>query len=167
VISAQKACWPVALGDRGCASVPDSILQQKLFSPQTDIIAKGLPTGRYRYLNSACVMGTVADLKPLFERAEQYLIQGLHDYLRKRPRDIRSYFRRAGGMAHDNSGKRPGNRNVKTIIQLRQLRGRQELCEFSIGLDYESLLVLSTNGDNGATRSIRYNDPEGITVLSK
>jgi len=111
-------------------------------------------------------MGTVGDLIPLFQRAEEYLLNGPHDYQGSDQGTFADIFGEQEVWRTRIAARGQGTgTEIPSTNSVRFQEGQNY--EFGVGLDYESLLVLGTNGDNSATRSIRYNDPEGIIEFSK
>ena len=73
VFGAQKECWPGDQDDINCYASPNSTLPGDIYGPDTDTLIDEPqnPSARFRqrYLNSGFVMGTLAEMRTLYERA--------------------------------------------------------------------------------------------------
>ena len=73
IFSSQKRCWPSAEDDFACYAVPLSDLPKDVYGPETDTDIgddkNPYVKFRQRFLNSGTVIGPVAKLRAVFERA--------------------------------------------------------------------------------------------------
>ncbi|KAI9674095.1 MAG: hypothetical protein M1817_001913 [Caeruleum heppii] len=68
IFAADKLCWPNPIADPACQSVPSSTLPTNAWGPETDRDPGGW-LNRPRFLNSGTVMGSLADLRTIYQRA--------------------------------------------------------------------------------------------------
>lgn len=171
VISTQKSCWPVAKSDPGCAMVPESTLPENLFGEGTDFgtgdpaIDSPARKIRYRFLNSGSVIGSVAAVRDIMERASEYVADGPHNYKGSDQGIFADIFGEQEVGRHILSLQGQGDGSAPSLADFNLTEGRNY--EFGIGMDYENLLVLATQASANETEWIKYNDPAKIAEISK
>lgn len=73
LFTAQKECWPGGDEDLNCYAVPNSTLPKDIYGPDTDTLIDDLKNPslrvRQRYMSSGIVIGPLAELRRLYDRA--------------------------------------------------------------------------------------------------
>ncbi|KAK2777939.1 hypothetical protein FQN53_002007 [Emmonsiellopsis sp. PD_33] len=166
IFAADKICRPDRPFDAFCYAVPASTLPPDIYGPKTDS-GKKPGQNRPRWLNSGAIMGMVADVKRMYERAaeinsklpepmpEQRVlakIYGEQEYVRELDRRLTApnWYHHIGELL----GLIP--RIDIARIYVKMIPGRRY--DFGIGLDYKSELFFSTSQAASDLEWIRYNN---------
>jgi hypothetical protein len=157
IISSQKRCWPRDDNHASCYAVPQSTLPKHAYGPQTDqsMHKKGWEYTKYRprFLNSGVIMGDVAHMRALFERAAQKMdrdknfgsdqwifanIFGEQEFQRELLREqyLGSWDRFWRWLGLGEKSILEGNRKHRKPDGWKH--GADGAFEFGIGIDYES-----------------------------
>ncbi|KAM3077884.1 hypothetical protein ACMFMF_004303 [Clarireedia jacksonii] len=177
LFGAQKECSN-APNDPACYSVPPSPLPKDIYGSETDKHSEG-KYNRPRYMSSKMVMGQVADMKPIYERAAQLLkdhpgitnsqdifsqIFGEQGYQRATYQKSQlpksrwsSWF--ASKLSQSSKPPPAKAKNMTTVP------GRNY--EFGIGLDYHSSIFQVMNNSADDVRFIKFSTPSLIISPSK
>ncbi|KAA6408185.1 MAG: hypothetical protein FRX48_07927 [Lasallia pustulata] len=177
VYGADKLCWPNPAEDPACAALPLSTLPTDVYGPQTDKDREGF-LNRPRYLNSGTVIGPVADIRAIYERAlqkvdeedrgtigDQFVFAEILGEQEVQRQVTRSTSQGAGGRWLDwlsNAlGTSPpfnGTMNNMTVVPGQRY-------EFGLGLDYESQLFQTMTHSASDVEFLFYNDTGHLNNL--
>ncbi len=179
--AADKVCWPNPADDPACAAVPYSTLPQDTYGSDTDKDPEAFGN-RPRFLNSGTLIGRVADVRKVYERAvhkveedrgsigDQFVfaeIFGEQEYQRE---TLRQTSQGAGGRWLDWIANALGNSDSplsanRTINNMTVIPGQSY--EFGIGLDYESELFQTMTHSDGDVEFISYNDSSVMSHIQQ
>ena len=170
IYGADKLCWPNPAEDPACAALPPSTLPKDIYGPQTDLDPDGF-LNRPRYLNSGTVIGPVASVLAIYERAlkkveddnrgaigDQFVFAEIFGEQEVQRQALRRTSQGAGSRWLDwlsNALGTPdqfnGTMNNMTVVPgLRY--------EFGLGLDYESQLFQTMTHSASDVEFLSYND---------
>ncbi|KAF2083980.1 hypothetical protein K490DRAFT_50295 [Saccharata proteae CBS 121410] len=153
LFSAQKRCWPWSDADTPCFAVPQSSLPEDVYGPETDTDIGNRKNPyikfRQRFLCSGDAMGPVRDMRALFERAKVLME---HD----------SNFGSDQKIFSQILGEQSFQREVSIIDSHPPNRLMKHYSgtplEFSLGLDYASLIGHPTVFAEEDSAWLHYND---------
>lgn len=169
IFSADKSCG-LSQNDTACAVVPDSDLPPDSYGSMTDQ-GQDITLNRPRWLNSAAAIGTLADMRLLYQKAAkirnrntsltetQVFSQMLGDqeYARELERQVTSSW-------------------VTRLIESLGIRSRMDISnyqrklkprtryDYSVGVDYESQLFGSLLYSGEDVEWMRYDDLEAVST---
>ena len=182
IYGADKECWPNRREDPACSSVPASTLPDKAWGPATDKDPGGW-LNRPRYLNSGCLVGSVADVKKIYEQAvvkveeqsrgnmgDQFVISeifGEQEFQRNMVREaIRSSGTRWKQWLFEKAGlSKNHTENDVTPKGHRMLPGQRY--EYGLGLDYEMDMFQTMTHSHADMDFFHLNSTEGLNAAIK
>ncbi|KAL8825443.1 MAG: hypothetical protein Q9170_007790 [Blastenia crenularia] len=181
VFGADKLCWPNPPSDPACAAVPYSTLPKDVYGPLTDADSAEGHMNRPRFLNSGTIMGSVKDVRAIYEVAvekvekenrgiigDQFVfaeIFGEQEYQREIQRQSQQG---AGGRWYEWLSNALGGSDSplsanQTIKNMTVVPGRRY--EFGIGLDYESKMFQIMTHSVNDLAFVTYNDSASFPPL--
>ena len=182
ILGADKICWPNGAEDPACAAVPFSTLSKDIYGPETDKDPESF-LARPRFLNSGNIIGSVADVRAIYEYAVQKVenegrgifgdqfvfaeIFGEQEFQRE---TARQSSQGVGGQWLNwlsnaiGSSDSPLSTN-KTINNMTVVSGQNY--EFGIGLDYGSELFQTMTHSWDDVEFVKYNDSEVLAEVQE
>ncbi|KAI9728903.1 MAG: hypothetical protein M1834_007161 [Cirrosporium novae-zelandiae] len=174
VFGASKKCWPNAVEDAACASVPSSTLHKNAYGPGTDEESQP-ELIRPRFLDSGSLIGPVSDLKAIYRSAllkaqkesygkddNQFILNELFGEQEYKREEERKAAQGAGGRwlswLADALGTADALPSNVTINNITSEPGQHY--EFGITLDYESQLFQEMHYSENDLDWLLYNDTE-------
>jgi hypothetical protein len=175
IFGADKLCWPNRASDPACVAVPKSTLPPDTYGAHTDTYPDGY-MNRPRWLNSGAVIGPVADMRLLYERASEMIdtksgamgdqfimgeLYGEQEYVRELERrrtatGWRNWFSDMLGTS--------GASNI-TGINMKLVPGRRY--DYGIGVDFESQLFFSMTRAYNELVWLRYDNVSKLNFVQQ
>lgn len=171
IYGADKLCWPNPAEDPACAALPPSTLPKDVYGPQTDRDPEGF-LNRPRYLNSGTVIGPVADVRAVYERAlqkveeddrgtigDQFVFAEIFGEQEVQRQATRRTSQHPGSRWLDWLSNALGTSdtfNGTLMNNMTVVRGQRY--EFGLGLDYESQLFQTMTHSASDVEFLSYND---------
>lgn len=186
VFGADKECCPNPRDDHACASVPASTLPAKAWGAVTDTDPDGF-SNRPKYLNSGAIIGSVSDVKALYQHAifiaetqmegdlgDQFVLAKIFGEQEHQRNLIRQATTR-GTAAHrwrewiTHTIASLPNRTNRSMVEDDDVPTPSSIedDEFGVGLDYEMELFQTMTHSHYDVDFLRLNNSAGLQTAIK
>ena len=175
VFGAQKECWPGTEDDLNCYAVPNSTLPQDIYGSHTDQLVDDAQNPsirlRQRYLSSGVVLGTLGDMRRLYERAMAIYAENnniaTEQALFSRILGEQEFQREVTRLQYNSPWRLPFTKKEASILDPHPSRIKMDpvggsVYEYGIGLDYASFLSQATVFADRDVDWVVFNDTDTI-----